>query len=252
MNNDVSSISKGEFSNNSNVKEKKDKIGSIKIEKQKKYIKNFILRNKENILNKTEANSLNYMNFHKYNESCKEKNENKDLELNEKCGNILSIKKKKKIYIKTNFNNKTDLFQNNYYLTENNLNKVKFSEPNHSLILKNKGYLGNKNLKEENSNKSFNKYKNIVDKFHSKHSDKKNETNKKMMNYENKVNFNNNIKNENKEKKPKFKTLNDSSYNKSIINQTKLLNNKIDNNILKNSVTLSLKYKINSDINNNK
>ena len=252
MNNDVSSISKGEFSNNSNVKEKKDKIGSIKIEKQKKYIKNFILRNKENILNKTEANSLNYMNFHKYNESCKEKNENKDLELNEKCGNILSIKKKKKIYIKTNFNNKTDLFQNNYYLTENNLNKVKFSEPNQSLILKNKGYLGNKNLKEENSNKSFNKYKNIVDKFRSKHSDKKNETNKKMMNYENKVNFNNNIKNENKEKKPKYKTLNDSSYNKSIINQTKLLNNKIDNNILKNSVTLSLKYKINSDINNNK
>ena len=127
----MSLISRKECPNSINKKDKYDKIYSINIEKSNKYIKNFIQKNKENILNRTDNNSLNYINSHKFNDVSKEKKDNRNLKIYEKCNNILTTKKKKKIYIQTNFNNKLDFPQNNYYLTENDLNKIQFHEPNH-------------------------------------------------------------------------------------------------------------------------
>ena len=250
--NKMSLISRKECPNSINKKDKYDKIYSINIEKSNKYIKNFIQKNKENILNRTDNNSLNYINSHKFNDVSKEKKDNRNLKIYEKCNNILTTKKKKKIYIQTNFNNKLDFPQNNYYLTENDLNKIQFHEPNHSLIFMKQKYIENGNLKNMNSNKSFNKYKNLIDEYKTRNSNKKRDNIKKISSNENNENFQNNFKNKNKEVENKFESLIDSSYNKSIINKTKLFNNKVDNNILKNSVTLSLKYNINSDIKNRK
>ena len=85
--NKMSLISRKECPNSINKKDKYDKIYSINIEKSNKYIKNFIQKNKENILNRINNNSLNYINSHKFNDVSKEKKDNRNLKIYEKCNN---------------------------------------------------------------------------------------------------------------------------------------------------------------------
>ena len=231
---------------NSNHKEKnnKSKLISIKIEKANKHKINIFPRNKENILNKTQKNSLLYINLSKYNDKIKGSKEKNSLETFDKFTKISSNKNKRRIYIKTNFNNKLNIFSNNYYLTEGNNNKIYLPESNHSLILIKQKYLENKIMKNQNTNKSFNKYKNLIEEFNTVQSDNKKE--------QKKIIIDNEQYKDNKKNKNNYQTSIDSSFNKSIIPNTKMKNNKIDNNILKNSVSLSLKKKLHSNIKTNK
>ena len=241
---EISLKNKGDISN-SNQKEEinTSKMFCVKIEKNNKSKKTIFPRNKENKLNKTEKNSLNCINLSKYNEKMKDK---KTLETYEKFHKLSSNKNKRRIYITTNFNNKLNNYQNNYFLTERNNNNIQMPESNHSLVLIKQKYLEQKNIKNQNINKSFNKYKNLIDEFSTVHSDNKKEQKKKESEY-----FPDNIK-DNKKHKQNNQVLTDTSNNKSITSNTKILNNKIDNKFLKNAITLSLKNKIHTNIKTNK
>ena len=230
---------------------KNSKIFSIKIEKPNKNNKKL---SQHNTLNKTERNNcINMMNLSKYNDIITEHKEKKRLNIREKFHKISFNKFQKKIYIKPNINNiNKDLNDtpNYYYLTSRNSNKIKFPEVNHSLMILKEKYLENKEMKRKKSHKSHNKYKELIDEYNTEYANNNKENKKIFINSEY---FTLSHKSNNKPKhKYKYATLINSSHNQSSISNTKMLNNKIDNSILKNSVTLSLKNKIISDIKNNK
>ena len=236
-----SSNEKRDFSN-SILKEKNicKKINSIKIEKQNKNNNNNITFHKNNNINYT-------INISKDNSTINQNKEKTILNITNKFPKISINKNKKKIYIKMDFNNKMNISQNKYFLTERNSNKLQYSDKNHSLMLMKSKYLENKTKKNPNMNNSYNKYKELLVEYNTGHSNKKKNKNKIIFDKEY---FLENIKeNQNKNiSTNKYLTIINSSLNTSIINNTTMLNNKIDHNYLKNCVTLSLKNKVHQNI----
>ena len=235
----------------SNTNIKNSKIQSIQIEKPYKINKNISQKTRDNILNRTEKNNcLTLMNnISRCNNLKNGKSGNKQLKIREKIHKISFNKFHKKIFIKPNFNsinNTLNSSQNDYYLTTRNKNKIKYPEGNNSLILLKQKYLEKSEIKNKSIRKSHNKYKQLIDEY-STRSLSNNKENKK--DYLSNVYFTESIKQINKNK-PKYKyiTLINSNHNKSIISNTKIMNNKIDINILKNSASSSLNNKTYSDI----
>ena len=226
---------------------KKNRIFSMKMEKANK---NNII-SQYNTLNKTERNNcINMLDISKYKDSV-ENNNKKPMNMREKFHKISLNKFQKKFDIKSNINNinKDASNSHNYYnLTSRNDNKIKLPEANHSLILLKQKYLENKVFKNKSKHKPHNKYKELIEEYNTDYINNNNE-NKKIFINNDYFTINNKIIDK---QKYKYATLINSSQNKSSIANAKMMNNQIDNSILKNSVNLSLKNKIYSDVKNNK
>ena len=223
------------------------KLNKNRKEKLKKNPNYIYLRNKGNLMSLNQT-KLNYINLSKYNEFWKEMEDKKPFKDSTQYHKKSSSKNNKRIYIATNFNSKLNTFQNNYFLTERNIDKIQYPETNHSLILIKQKCLENKNMNNKKLNKSLNKYKNLINEYNTAYFDNKKDKSKSIIDNEY---FPEHIK-YNKKNKIKNVILTDSLYDKSVITNTQTSNNKTNNNSFENPITLYLKNKIHSVINANK
>ena len=207
-----------------------------------------IFANRYKSLNTTDKNnSRNYRNLSKYNDNKSENKEKKFSSIREKLHELSLNKLKKKLCIKPNvniINNELSEPDNYYYLTIKNNNKIKFPKEKYSSILLKQNNLENKNMKNKKIYKSNNIYKKLIDEYSTENIKNR----KKLVNNEStKQNIIESNKNEHK-----YAKLIHLSHNKSLTTDTKMLNNKNNNNIPKKSGKSLLKNKINLDIKNEK
>ena len=239
---------------NKNKNSLKDNFKSL-MKKKKLFFFNIQNSSKKNIfanryksLNTTDKNnSRNYRNLSKYNDNKSENKEKKFSNIREKLHELSLNKLKKKLCIKPNvniINNELSEPDNYYYLTIKNNNKIKFPKEKYSSILLKQNNLENKNMKNKKIYKSNNIYKKLIDEYSTENIKNR----KKLVNNES---TKHNIIESNKNKH-KYAKLIHLSHNKSLITDTKMLNNKNNNNIPKKSGKSSLINKINLDIKNEK